>query len=277
MPKSIACFLLFVCLGASAHSIESVAEDTIPLRRAHAHNDYLHDRPLLDALDQGFCSVEADIYLVDGELLVAHDPWQQTPERNLEALYLKPLRKRCQRNNGRVHRQIESFTLLIDIKSDAKETFLALNQLLAKYDDVFTRVENGKVISKGVIAIVSGNRDNSTILAQNPRFAGIDGRLTDLNSKLQPHELPLISDHWGRNFKWRGVGPISKADAAKLSKIIDQVHNSDRRIRFWATPDTPSVWKALNDAGVDLINTDKLKELSEFLSTENAPPIPSAK
>ncbi|MEU9588105.1 hypothetical protein AB0D70_32420, partial [Streptomyces werraensis] len=38
-----------------------------PLPRAHAHNDYEHDRPLLDALDHGFTSVEADIYLVDGE------------------------------------------------------------------------------------------------------------------------------------------------------------------------------------------------------------------
>src|SRR5262245_58578952 len=39
---------------------------TTPLRQAHAHNDYEHPRPLFDALDQGFCSVEADIYLVDG-------------------------------------------------------------------------------------------------------------------------------------------------------------------------------------------------------------------
>ncbi|HEY3789313.1 MAG TPA: hypothetical protein VGL71_10685, partial [Urbifossiella sp.] len=34
-----------------------------PLRHAHAHNDYEHKRPLLDALEQGFCSVEADIWL----------------------------------------------------------------------------------------------------------------------------------------------------------------------------------------------------------------------
>ena len=33
----------------------------------HAHNDYLHSRPLLDALDQGFDSVEADVFLVNEE------------------------------------------------------------------------------------------------------------------------------------------------------------------------------------------------------------------
>src|SRR5207237_4622701 len=41
----------------------------VPLIHAHAHNDYEHTRPLLDALDHGFCSVEADIHLVDGKLL----------------------------------------------------------------------------------------------------------------------------------------------------------------------------------------------------------------
>ena len=46
----------------------------IPLRHAHAHNDYEHKRPLFDALDRGFCSIEADIYLVGGELLVGHTP-----------------------------------------------------------------------------------------------------------------------------------------------------------------------------------------------------------
>src|SRR6266571_3355435 len=43
--------------------------DPMPLIHAHAHNDYEHARPLFDALDRGFCSVEADIYLVDGQLL----------------------------------------------------------------------------------------------------------------------------------------------------------------------------------------------------------------
>jgi hypothetical protein len=49
------------------------AAEPKPLVRAHAHNDYEHARPLFDALDRGFCSVEADVYLIDGELLVAHD------------------------------------------------------------------------------------------------------------------------------------------------------------------------------------------------------------
>src|SRR5262249_28110050 len=69
-----------------------------PLRHAHAHNDYEHKRPLFDALECRFCSVEADVWLVDGKLLVAHDRNQVKPERTLQSLYLDPLRERARRN-----------------------------------------------------------------------------------------------------------------------------------------------------------------------------------
>ncbi|MHC4705195.1 MAG: hypothetical protein ACYTFQ_31985, partial [Planctomycetota bacterium] len=65
-----------------------------PLPQAHAHNDYRHDRPLYDALAHGFTGVEADIFLVDGDLYVAHDRHEITPERTLRRLYLDPLRER---------------------------------------------------------------------------------------------------------------------------------------------------------------------------------------
>src|SRR2546423_3555138 len=71
-----------------------------PLTRAHAHNDYEHTRPLLDALEHGFCSIEADIWLVDGKLLVAHHRDKVKPDRTLQALYLDPMRERVSRNGG---------------------------------------------------------------------------------------------------------------------------------------------------------------------------------
>jgi hypothetical protein len=58
----------------------------------HAHNDYEHERPLHEALELGFCSVEADVHLVAGSLLVAHDLGDTDPERTLQSLYLGPLR-----------------------------------------------------------------------------------------------------------------------------------------------------------------------------------------
>src|SRR5262245_53599684 len=86
-----------------------------PLKNAHAHNDYWHKRPLLDALNQGFTSVEADIFLVDGKLLVGHDILELQPERTLESLYLEPLARRVRENGGHVCGKGDRFILLIDI------------------------------------------------------------------------------------------------------------------------------------------------------------------
>src|SRR4051812_44226103 len=62
-------------LPFAALALLAVAADQpapTPLKNAHAHNDYLHPRPLFDALDQGFTSVEVDVFLVNGQLLVGH-------------------------------------------------------------------------------------------------------------------------------------------------------------------------------------------------------------
>ena len=115
--------LSVIALVFGAASVAS-ATQVRPLPQAHAHNDYEHERPLLDALDHGFTSVEADIYLVDGQLLVGHDPEDLTPERTLQSLYLEPLRKRVLANGGNVYPSGKrsgkptEFQLLIDIKTN---------------------------------------------------------------------------------------------------------------------------------------------------------------
>jgi hypothetical protein len=95
-----------------------------PLAQAHAHNDYLHGRPLFDALSHGFTSVEADVFLVGEKLCVAHEARAIKPERTLQSLYLDPLRERMKENNGRIYPACARFLLLIDIKSAAEPTYL---------------------------------------------------------------------------------------------------------------------------------------------------------
>ena len=114
------------------------AAEPIPLLRAHSHNDYEHARPLQDALDRGFCSIEADVYLVEGRLLVAHDRKDVVPSRTLTALYLEPLRERVRRNDGRVFRRGPAMILLVDVKSEASATYAALHSELEKYADMLT-------------------------------------------------------------------------------------------------------------------------------------------
>src|SRR6266850_6035686 len=132
--------VLFWSLGFGAWSFLSpvLASEPTPLIHTHAHNDYEHKRPLFDALDHGFCSIEADIYLVEGQLLVAHNRSQVKPERTLQTLYLDPLRERVKKNGGRVYPNGPEVTLLIDIKSDWRTIYPVLREVLKQYADILT-------------------------------------------------------------------------------------------------------------------------------------------
>ena len=241
-----------------------------PLVNAHAHNDYEHDRPLLDALDNGFCSVEADIYLVGQELYVAHDPIELIKKRKLTDLYLDPLQKRVKANGGRVFKDDQTFTLMIDIKRDGEKVFKVLHETLSKYRDMLCRNENGTFKQAAVRVIISGDRPKTLITQDKDRLMGIDGRVTDLDSDLSAEIMPLISDRWSSHFKWRGEGEMPADEKAKLIGIVEQAHKKGRKVRFWATPESKAVWKELVAAKVDLINTDELRMLREFLVDHNS-------
>jgi hypothetical protein len=236
-----------------------------PLRQAHAHNDYEHTRPLQDALGHGFCSVEADIYLVDGQLLVAHERKDVKPGRTLQVLYLDPLRELVKANGGKVYRDGPPFWLLIDLKTEAKSTYAALHDVLARYADILTTVDGGKVEPRAITVVVSGNRPKEVLAAQPRRHAGLDGRLADLDSDVPAHLMPWISDNWGLHFRWKGDGPMPAEERAKLRETVAKAHRHGRLLRLWATPEKPAVWEELHAAGVDLINTDKLADLQGFL------------
>ncbi|MEZ6124378.1 MAG: phosphatidylinositol-specific phospholipase C/glycerophosphodiester phosphodiesterase family protein [Planctomycetaceae bacterium] len=260
---------LTATLPGSAHGQFEAAP---PLSHAHAHNDYLHSRPLLQALHLGFTSVEADIFLVRGRLLVAHSALELSDDRTLEALYLRPLQRIAAANGGFVLPNQHPLTLLVDIKADGARAYTVLDELLAQYDDIISQTRDGVFVQKAVTVIISGDRPSRQILATNPCRSGIDGRLTDLDSRLSMHEMPLISDNWNSHFGYRRGAEFTAADRDKLQKIVKQAHEKGRRVRFWATPEDEVLWKELRFAGVDLIGTDRLEELSRFLQSNSEQP-----
>lgn len=218
---------------------------------AHSHNDYEQPRPLLDALALGFDSVEADVWLVDGRLLVAHEAAQVQPGRTLEALYLDPLREWVKQPGRR------PLILLIDVKTEAVATYAALDAVLGKYPD----------LSAGVRFIISGNRAREVMAAQAGRRAAMDGRMDDLATAAPRDLIPLVSDNWAKFFAWRGEGEFPAADQELLRQFVAQARARHRLLRFWNTPNRPEVWRVLREAGVDVIGTDDLLALRRFLDT----------
>jgi glycerophosphoryl diester phosphodiesterase len=258
-------------LTSSARAVEPNVK---PLAGAHSHNDYLHQRPLLDALDHGFTSVEADVFPVNGTLLIGHDRDSLRPDRTLENLYLAPLASRVAGNGGHVHHEPAKFLLLIDIKRQPKESYNLLQRLLEKYKTMLTSKENGKLRPGAITIILTGERPQITDDETGPRYVALDGRLSDLkNGSTLPADLvPMISDKWTEHFEWNGAGPMSDDERAKLRDIVAQAHAQARVVRFWATPEKESLWRELRSAGVDFINTDELDRLARFLNGADGPP-----
>jgi len=257
----VACSI--ACLLPLATALESPAAAAGPPRpTGHAHNDYWHPRPLLDALDHGCGSVEADVFLRDGDLLVGHASHELRRERTLDALYLGPIRERLEAS-GAVggHRP---FVLLVDIKAAGAAVYPVLAHRLAPLRRFLVGAGPDPAPLR---VIVSGARPFDLMAADPDRLAGIDGRLEDVDRDDRPAALvPLISDRWGKRFTWHGDGPMPDHERADLKTLVGRAHARGQAIRFWATPDTAAVWQELDAAGVDLIGCDDLDAFAAFVA-----------
>jgi hypothetical protein len=255
-------FVAFVLLLTATQF--AACGQSLLITQAHAHNDYLHTRPLLDALDHGFCSVEADIYLVDGKLLVAHDLSKTRPERTLQALYLDPLRECVTKNGGHVYPNGPEFTLLIELKQDWQVGYPALHDVLTNYAGMLASFSGGTKHTNAIVAIITGHRAASMFAGETVRYAALDGALSDLDINPRATLVPWISENWKDHFHWNGTGAIPETESQKLRGIVDRAHQQGRRVRFWNAPDQPNFWRTIHAAGVDLINTDDLAGVEKF-------------
>lgn len=241
-----------------------------PLAQTHAHNDYEHERPLFDALEHGFTSVEADVWAVGDELLVAHDFWELDPDRTLRSLYLDRLRDAVRGGSGVYPGWDGQFQLLVDIKSSGSRTWVLLEEQLADYADMLASYADGQVRPGAIQVVVSGNRPLDDMAEAPQRLSFYDGRSGDLGGDLPTELMPLVSENWTNVFDWNGEGAMPDEERARLHEMVAQAHDAGQRLRFWGTPDEAgdertAVWTELRDAGVDHINTDDLAGLRDFL------------
>jgi hypothetical protein len=269
--------IVALCAAARAQQPEPAAK---PVPRTHAHNDYEHPHPLLDALHEGFVGVEADVYLVGNELRVAHDKvkdWSTVP--TLEASYLQPLAELRDRRGGGVYVDRTPLLLLVDIKTEAGATYQRLHEVFGEFQEkhpgmftAYSKASDGawKTTRGAINVVISGNRPREVMAEQDLRYAGYDGRPADLGSGVPAGFVPLVSENWKVVFtgeaKWDGAGDMPPATRAKLKALVDAAHAEKKQLRFWNLPvDGPAVWGPLYDAGVDLINTDDLSGLARFV------------
>ena len=238
------------------------------LRGTHSHNDFLRRRPLADALERGFTSIEVDVALRDGTLYVTHDSTKIDRSATLAELYLTPLSAVAARNGGSVYLGLAPpLQLLVDVKSDGDSAYDALELLLADYGQLFTRWRHGEPTHIGAVTvIVSGNRPRERVLEDPDRRMGLDGRIWEDREGFPPDVMPLVSINWDDTANPRPDWPAG-ADRMEIARLfVEQVHTEGRRVRFWNTPDREQTWWWLRAIGADYIGTDDPRRLAEFLA-----------
>ncbi len=247
------CFIFSACF----------AQNKFPHIQAHAHNDYEHVKPLWEALENGFVSIEADVHLVNGKLLVSHGrPEQNTP--TLTDLYLAPLDSLLTHNGDKIYPGYQgSLYLMIDCKTEAVTTFLALQTELVNYKRLLCTPSYCPVR-----IFISGNRALETMMKSGYQGIALDGRPDDLGKGIAVELMPVISDHYSNWSSWKGKLDARPEELARIRELADRVHAEGKKLRLWAIPDNGKAWEALLEAGVDIINTDRLSELHEFLSSK---------
>jgi alkaline phosphatase len=254
--KAFLCFLFSVSI-LSTNVFAQQKKYTVA--DVHAHNDYMHPVPFYTAWNAGFGSIEADVFPVNGKLLVAHDSSAIRPQRTLENLYLGPLLKELKKNRRR------RVYLLIDIKENYKESLLLLIKelkILKKY--LFTDKDKANPVT----ILISGERPLPAEYKNYPDYIFFDDDLKLFHTPQEWKRVGLVSLSFERYSSWHGEGTIPEKDKSLLIHVIDSVHQAGKKIRFWAAPDNENSWILQMKLGVDLIGTDKIQELSEFLAKE---------
>ena len=246
----------------------SLAAQVVPLPHAHSHNDYDRNRPLKDALKHGFTSIEADVLFIYGRLVVGHN----MPERRHHGLktlcrqYLRPLYRRWKKNDGEIYPGYEGdFYLWIDIKFEPELTYKRLREILVHFKPMLNHYENGKFHKGKVTVILSGARPFDLLLNDTLQLMTLDGRPSDLAKNYPSELMPFISERADKISGTTDPAEVNQAVLEKIKMHIDACHAQGKKTRLWATPEDEKIWGLLLQMGIDLINTDQLTKLQNYL------------
>ncbi|KAH8807042.1 hypothetical protein DL96DRAFT_1629577 [Flagelloscypha sp. PMI_526] len=241
----------------------------------HSHNDYTRNVPLMDALDNSVTSIEADLWLKDGQLYVAHTEGDINKSITFTSLYVQPILDIIEgRKASPIKLSVENpLQLLIDFKSDGNASY---GPILAALEPLrsaghLTTFKDGVLKQGAVTAIGSGNTPLAKVLAASPRDLFFDAPLATLTSTPPApgvdwsKELsPLASVDFGSvngvlGTIYTGIfGTVTSDVHDKIVKQIQEAHAKGVKTRYWDAPNKEKLYIELLHDGSDWLNTDHL-------------------
>ncbi|MCW3087053.1 MAG: hypothetical protein JWQ78_439 [Sediminibacterium sp.] len=235
--------LLVACSPSRKYTVANV----------HSHNDYMNDLPFTRAYRKGFGSIEADIYPVNGVLVVAHSKKEIQPQRTLKVLYIEPLLHALALDPA------GHTTLLIDIKDNYA---LSLKLLLQEIESLRPyMIPQADKLS----IVISGTRPPPSEYRNYPEYILFDDDLKLRHTESEWRRVGLVSLSFARFSEWKGETSLPREEKNTLRHTVDSVHRAGKMIRLWGAPDTRKSWATQMKLHVDFIGTDKIDELAEYV------------
>ena len=198
-----------------------------------------------------------DVFLKNNTLYVTHSESEINKKRTIESLYLTSLEKLI---SSQLY-SINKLQILIDIKSDPKNTLNKIVQILNQYPQIINQ--------KNISIVISGNRPDPEEYEYYPDFIFFDHQSLDpLVKQKMWSKIALISLDFGKFSNWNGKGSMTAKDYKKVDSVVRIAHQYGKPFRFWATPDTKGAWKTFRILGVNYINTDHPAQASNYFKKE---------
>jgi alkaline phosphatase len=240
-------------LGMSLFRIFSISAQII-----HSHNDYEQKQPFFAAYNLGFDSIEADLYLKNGELCVAHDQKDVSTDRTLRKLYIEPLLVKIKENDGYPYPNKKPLHLLLDLKKQGKEIMQVLDTQLKPYQKQLRHVK----------ITISGDMPSPEEFQNYDKMFSFDGRKSLTYSKSSFKRIYMVSASFTDFGKyWAGKEALPHETSDKISAFVDEMHAKNKKIRLWGTPNTTLGFETLKALKVDVIGTDDLPLLRNFINS----------
>ena len=140
----------------------------------HSHNDYDRTVPFWEAYSQHCTSIEADVFLKDGEILVAHNLKDLKADRSLRTMYIEPIVKVFRENGGKMWKGSgDQLQLMVDLKTG--ESLPGVIALAEEFPDVFCS-------QNGVRIVITGDRPDPEDFDKWPSWLWFYGRETSVHS-----------------------------------------------------------------------------------------------
>ena len=124
---------------------------------------------------------------------------------------------------------------------------ILLDQQFRHYPGFFSKVEEKD--NAPVKVLLSGNMPREQGCSGKSNLLRLDGKEVDLGKAEQAGIFPWVSELLSKNFSWKGNGPISESEKAKVKTMALKAASANQQLRFWGPLDLPECQKIQAESG----------------------------